>query len=413
MAKNVSNLTLNELRKLKGLKEQYAIGGGTENEELQSQASVAADELRKSAGITAGSAGQYSLPELNKIIAGRLPETRQDDRTTDPGAMQRRLAEQQERAQIAGLTRAKEAGLSALTAEEERLTPAYAGARSGVRATSERGAQQFAEFLAQRGLARGGGAALGETQRLGAMQGALGGLREQETAAVGDIARRRTGLEAGFASDVEAARAGIQAQALQRQMAGQQTAEAARVQAQQQAFQNALSVAGLTGQYEGAPTLAGQSAELARQAAIRRTVPSTAPTAVQPGLAPIQTIANVNRIRDAFQSIKGVDPIQYLASNYATLTQQYGKDAVDQFAEELYASTQPAQAIPTEPITVSGYKTNPDFAKDLSTIINATPETRELIRARIQSDIQGTIAKYGLDGYKALVAKLDDMLYER
>lgn len=190
------------------------------------------------------------------------------------------LAQQQERARIAELERARQASLSALQAEQATIEPQYAEARRQTRATSARGAQQFADYLASRGLAAGGGAALGETRRLGALQGALGGLEQQETAALGDVERRRSGIQTGFESDVAAARAGIQAQALQNAIEQSNLDRTFQAQQQQQEFSNQMNLrqlelqqqgftadqayrqaqlemqqAGLTGTYQGQPTL--------------------------------------------------------------------------------------------------------------------------------------------------------------
>jgi len=241
MARSVLDLSLKKQKKLLDLKKQY--GAATTDEERQ-RISQAGDTLRSEAGIQAGSAGQLSAKDLGSVISQReeLAALRsQPPAQTDVGRLQKELSAEQERAQIAGLTRAKEAGLSALRGEEETIAPAYAGARSQTRATSERQAKQFSDFMAARGLTRGGGSALGETQRLGAMQGALGGLREQETAAVGDIARRRADIQGGFATDVEAARAGIQAQSLQNAIAQANADRAFQAQQTQQTFSNEMA----------------------------------------------------------------------------------------------------------------------------------------------------------------------------
>lgn len=256
MARSVLDLSLKQQKKLLGLKEQY--GKATTEAERQ-RISGLGDVLRSKAGITAGPAGQLSASQLGSVVSRRESTQRQEDkdarRQAESESLQAELFKKRERAKIAGLEKSRAAGLSALGAEEAVITPAFAGARRQTRAVSERGAQRFGEFLAQRGLTRAGGAALGETQRLGAQQAALGGLAQQETAAIGDIARRRTGIETGFASDVEAARAGLQAQQLEQQIAQQQAAPGIAATQQQQAFENALAQARITGQFGGAPTL--------------------------------------------------------------------------------------------------------------------------------------------------------------
>ena len=334
--------------------------------------------------------------------------------------MQRRLTQQQERARVSGLRKAREAGLSALMGEEREIAPTFAGARRGVRATSALGAQQFAQFLAQRGLTRAGGAALGETQRLGALQAGLGALGRQETQALGDIARRRTGIETGFATDVEAARAGIQAESLQRQLAQQ---EAER--------QRELQVAGITGQFRGAPTLAGQELGLAQQ----RQVFGQQMDVAQLNEQLRQFDATLDQRARQFEAEFNLDVRQQSFNEtqdrinagirQGQLTVQQGnallakkRFEVEQDPNSLDNQLKRAQIsdveavtagrlagpIPgEEPLTPGAYKTSPDFAKDLSRIINATPEEREVLRQQLQQNAQAFITKYGIDGYQALI----------
>lgn len=156
--------------------------------------------------------------------------------TTSTGAttgtdLQQQLLDAQRNATLASLDKARNESLRALSQEEAQVQPQFAEQRSQARATSQRGAQSFAEFMAQRGLASSGASALGETQRLGALQGTLGGLQRQEQQTLADIASRRSGLESAYQSDLAATEANLQAQALQNAIAQQQAQEQAQAQA--------------------------------------------------------------------------------------------------------------------------------------------------------------------------------------
>ena len=143
---------------------------------------------------------------------------------TGSTSLQAQLEEAQRSATMASLDKARTQSNLALDTEQATIEPQYAEQRSQARATSARGAQQFSEFLAQRGLSSSGGAALGETQRLGALQGTLGTLGTQEQADLSDIAARRTAIDAAYQSDVAATEANLQAQSLQNQITAAETA---------------------------------------------------------------------------------------------------------------------------------------------------------------------------------------------
>lgn len=329
--------------------------------------------------------------------------------------MQAALRAEQERARIAGLERARQASLSALGAEQAEIAPAYAGARSQTRAVSERGAQQFAQFLASRGLTQAGGAALGETRRLGAQQAALGGLQEQETAALGDIARRRSDIQAGFASDVEAARAGIQAQSLQDAIAQARLDETARVSAQQREFENAIKMAGLTGQIDGQQTLLGQQfadsqAKVQQDLELGRIGIQEA----QLRLQQLQTPAPVTPTRTGGTAeVPGTgitydtfDKISDLYKSNPELARSYVQtlNLPNYQFNQIMASLQEQPEAP-RPVTTTAYKTSPDYAEDLSQIINATPEQKTALLQQLRANAQAFITKYGVDGYQALLAE--------
>lgn len=155
---------------------------------------------------------------------------------------------------LAQLEKSRQGALSGLQAERSTIQPRYAEQRGQVAAGSQQQARNFAEFMAARGGTSSGAAAQAELSRMGTLQGNLGSLGRQETAAFGDIARRESDIGTAYQSDVAGATAGIEAERMQA-LINQQNADR----------QFGLQQAGLTGQYQGQQTLAGQQFGLQQQ----------------------------------------------------------------------------------------------------------------------------------------------------
>jgi hypothetical protein len=173
---------------------------------------------------------------------------------------QRELAEAQRQSRIAALSKQKEQALSSLQAEEAALKPYYYDLRNRTAAQSDIAAKNFAEYMAAQGI-RGSAAGLPEIYRQSALQGQLGTLSRQEAADIADIARRRSGIESAYESDVAAAMADIDAQTLQNYIDNMRIIQAQRIAD--------LAAQGKTS--TGELTLQGREAqqnELARQAAL-------------------------------------------------------------------------------------------------------------------------------------------------
>ena len=244
---NITSLSLEQLKKLSTYKSQYESATTAAG---KAEANRAATALRSSAGILYDS---YSKSKLDELIASRstpetgkvtmnntvgVPETGKvtmdkfagvpgqafdsGSVINDPYAQQNDLLQQlmteQREATMRGLEASRQTSLSALGAEETNVKPQYAEKRSQARTQSQLGAKSFADFLATRGLSSSGGAALGESNRQGALQGQIGGLQEAEQAQLGDIGRRRTLTEQNYATGVQGADAEINAQSLQNQL---------------------------------------------------------------------------------------------------------------------------------------------------------------------------------------------------
>ena len=154
------------------------------------------------------------------------------------------------RQRIAALDKAKSNALSALADEEAGLKPQYYDAKNRAAAQSDIGALNFAQYMASRGV-KGSQGGMPEIYRNAALQGQIGSLNRQEQAAYDQIARDRTRIQNAYEADRAAVAADIDAQGLQAYI-NQMNAD--------RAFE--LQLAGLTGIYNGTPTLAAQQFEL-------------------------------------------------------------------------------------------------------------------------------------------------------
>jgi len=124
------------------------------------------------------------------------------------------LKEAQRRSRYAALDKAKGGALSALDTERANIAPTYYDARNQAAANSEVGAMNFAQYMAARGI-KGAAGAMPEIYRNAGLQGQIGALDRQEASELGAIERQRANVETGYASDMMAAEADIEAQAMQ------------------------------------------------------------------------------------------------------------------------------------------------------------------------------------------------------
>lgn len=223
----------------------YQIGGTLTPDELaRFQATNAAGQMQMAEGLyntqQAGS-GAVANPSGSQGIGNAQSYIDQ-------------LNNAKQQAILAQLEKSRQGALSGLQQERSTIQPKYAEQRGQVAAGSQQQARNFAEFMAARGGTSSGAAAQAELGRLGTLQGNLGSLGRQETAAFGDIARRESDIGTAYQSDVAGATAGIEADRMQ-----------ALINQQNLDRQFGLQQAGLTGQYQGQQTLAGQQFGLQQQ----------------------------------------------------------------------------------------------------------------------------------------------------
>lgn len=153
------------------------------------------------------------------------------------------LAEAKKAQAIADLGKARDTQLSNLLGEESAIKPKYYDARNATASTNMANRRTLAEELAARGETNSGVADQANINANMSLQGNLGTLNRQETADFSDIARRRTGVQNAYESDVASAKANLEALAMQK-LIDQYNAD--------RAFK--LQEAGVTGTYGGNQT---------------------------------------------------------------------------------------------------------------------------------------------------------------
>lgn len=111
-----------------------------------------------------------------------------------------KLTKAQRQAQVDELKAARTQALANLDAQEQAIKPAYQNARNQTSASSQQGARNFAEYLANRGLTNSGASAQGEINRQSALINNLGNINTAEANAYRDIANQRTAVENNYVS---------------------------------------------------------------------------------------------------------------------------------------------------------------------------------------------------------------------
>ena len=145
---------------------------------------------------------------------------------------------------VADLGKSRDTQLSNLTGEESAIKPLYYDKRNTTAASNMMGRRSLAEELAARGETKSGVADQANITANMSLQGETGALNRQESADISDIARRRTGVNNAYESDVTSARANLEAVAMQNLIDQYNTDREFK-----------LSESGVTGTYNGNSTL--------------------------------------------------------------------------------------------------------------------------------------------------------------
>jgi hypothetical protein len=169
-----------------------------------------------------------------------------------------RLAELRRRQAIAQLDKSKNAALGQIANERAQVQPRYYQARNDANTQNKLQARNFAEYMANRGLAQSGENDQARLMQNMALQNAIGELKRQEASVYDELGRRETEVENAYQSDLASVEAGLAAQALSEQIAEMRRQDELRRQEEQFRQQLAIQEAGLTGFYNGQQTLDAQ-----------------------------------------------------------------------------------------------------------------------------------------------------------
>lgn len=185
---------------------------------------VAGNSTNSNSGSSSSSGGGYNpVPasaqaEFQEMRRNLQQQRQQEQQPQQPEFDIQSKIDQMKQAQInsriAALDKAKNSAITALDTEKENVSPTYYDKRNQAAANSDVGAMNFAQFMAARGI-KGAAGAMPEVYRQAGLQGQIGALDRQEAADLSAIERQRASVETGYASDVTAANADAEAQAMQ------------------------------------------------------------------------------------------------------------------------------------------------------------------------------------------------------
>jgi len=173
----------------------------------------------------------------------------------DTQAYLRQLEEARRSAAMAQLQKSRDSAIGNIADERAEVAPAYYQKRNDANVQNKLSAKNFAEYIANRGLAQSGENDQARLMQNMALQGQIGGLKQQEQSVFDELGRRETNVKNAFESDKVGVEAGLQSEMLQAYI-NQMNADR----------QFGLQEAGLTGVYGGQQTLAGQQLALQNQA---------------------------------------------------------------------------------------------------------------------------------------------------
>jgi hypothetical protein len=150
----------------------------------------------------------------NYFVGTKNSSLGSSDGYIDYEAQIKAMKEAQIQSRINALNSQRTSALSGLDTAQSNLAPMYYDKRNQAAAASDRGALNFAQFMASRGV-QGNAGAMPEIYRNAALQGQIGALNQQELSENAAIEAQRRDINAAYESDVAAARAEAESQALQ------------------------------------------------------------------------------------------------------------------------------------------------------------------------------------------------------
>lgn len=132
----------------------------------------------------------------------------------DINAMLEEMKRQRIASRIASAEKVKTSALGALDDQQAAVDPYYYDKRNQAAAASDVGAMNFAQYMAARGI-KGAAGAMPEIYRNAGLQGQIGALDRQQAAENSAIERQRSMVKQGYATDIAAAEADVESQAMQ------------------------------------------------------------------------------------------------------------------------------------------------------------------------------------------------------
>ena len=369
---------------------------------------------------------------------------------------------------LTNLDTALQSSMENISNEEAKIDPYYYDLRNQAQSASDVQAMNFAQYMAGRGI-KGSAAGMPEIYRNAALQGQIGGLNRQQAANQSEIDRIRTTTQnqygtnkANVLNNYEADLAGLENEYLTKKQGILDAYEQDRIAAQSgldaqglQAYIDQLNAdrlfslneAGITGRYQGTPTLAGQEfqqnlddkakasyldtigrfsdnyqqeinnvqndndttndwqvpyLQAARQQKIQQQAEQTAAQAAAAGEAEKEQYKQAFDLWKAYGTATQ-DIASILGVPVGARTADFNIDSINAATSKKNADTaaKNAETAANKPKeqSASGYKTNPDYAEEVAFIIS-NPETA---LATIQQNATALIQKYGYDGYNELV----------
>lgn len=140
---------------------------------------------------------QASLSQLDQYKQGKLNDYLNSQNT---GISQ---LDQYKNNQQTAYQNALNQSLSDLNAEQSAIAPAYYDKRNQTSTASQLQAKNFAEYLANRGLASSGTSAQSELARNVSLQNNIGSLNKQENAANQDVSRRKSDVNTTYNNNIQ------------------------------------------------------------------------------------------------------------------------------------------------------------------------------------------------------------------
>lgn len=168
----------------------------TATPEEQARLSAENEAIRSKYGYSGGSDG-------SQYINTAPTSTYQND--------VQRLSEMQKKNSVEQFKQARDKSIMQLDKQKEEIGPTYQNQRNMASASSQLGARNFAEYLANRGLTNSGASAQGEINRQSALQNTFGNLGVSEAKAYDNIATAKTNAEFDYLNNITNANNQIEA----------------------------------------------------------------------------------------------------------------------------------------------------------------------------------------------------------